>query len=269
MTIDQARARAFVEANGTAVDRARAAALVERVAAPAVPEEIRALQTAEGGFPVGLVAGRPAALSPTCLVLAWLRDLGQADSPEARRALAFVVERQLPRGIWREQPAVMQFDPPLWMDPDSTAADIYTTALCAGTIAALSDDDLPVEVAATWLQTQQARDGLLTGFRAHASWLAVPAFARVLGQETRATRRLVGGLGSILGPEWSGMMLAWMLQSLLDAGYTRRTEVVDRAWQQLSAMQQPDGSFPVEEDEDPVQATLQALDVVRQLQRYG
>ena len=269
MPIDIARARAFVDATGTAVDRARATALVDGAAPLETPAELRALQNADGGFPVGLVAGRPSALSPTCYILAWLRDLKLQESPEGQRALAFVAERQLPRGIWRERPDVMQYDPPPWMDPDSTAADIYTTALCASMLAVLSDDDLPVDIAATWLQTQQARDGLLTGFRAHSSWLAVPAFVQIFGQETRTTRRLIGGLGGILDSEWSGTMLAWMLQCLLDAGYTRRTEVVDRAWVQLGELQQPDGAFPPDEGEDPVQTTLQALDVARRFGRRG
>lgn len=269
MAIDIQRARTFIEQHGTAVDRARIAALLDGVVPTVVPDAIQALQNADGGFPVGLVAGRPSALSPTALVLSWLRDLQLVDSPEAQRALAFITGRQAPRGIWREQPEVLQFNPPLWMDPTSTPADIYTTALCANTLAVLGDDELPVDIAVVWLQTQQARDGLLTGFRAHSSWLAVPAFERILGQETRATRRLIAGLGENLSEEWSPSMLAWMLQSLLDAHYTRRTEVVNRAWFMLNDAQQPDGSFAAEEGEDSIQTTLQALDVARQLQRNG
>ncbi len=269
MTINIQSARTFVETTGTALDRARLAALLDRVVPPTVPEAIQALQNTDGGFPVGLVAGRPSALSPTALALTWLRDLQLIESSEAQRALAFITARQAPRGIWREHPEVLQFNPPPWMDPDSTPADIYTTALCANTLAVLGDDELPVDVAVAWLQTQQARDGLLTGFRAHSSWLAVPAFERILGQETRATRRLIAGLGMNLSPEWSPAMLAWMLQSLLDAHYTRRTELLNRAWLMLNDAQQPDGSFVAEEGEDPVQTTLQALDVARQLQRNG
>lgn len=269
MTINIERARLFVDEHGTAVERARAAALVDNRKPEQAPDEIRALQNADGGFPVGLVAGRPSALSPTAYVLTWLRELGLRKSPEAQRALALISQRQLRSGIWREQPEVQQFDVPLWMDPDSTAADIYTTALCAGTLAVLGADELPVDIAANWLQKQQARDGVLTGFRAISSWLAVPAFAQIYGRETRATRRLIGGLGGILSEEWSAGMLAWMLQSLLDAGYTRRTELVDRAWNMLVAAQQPDGSFAPDEDESPVQITLQAIDVARRMPRGG
>ncbi len=266
MAIDIKRARVFVETNGTTIDRARLLTLLDTNAPDTVPDELRSLQNTDGGFPVGLVAGRPSALSPTANVLSSLHDLNVVDTDEAQRALTFIVDRQTPRGIWREGPEVMQFDPPPWMDPDSTPADIYTTALCASTVVLLTDDELPGDLAVNWLQTQQGRDGLLAGFRAHSSWLAAPAFAAILGQETRATRRLIAGLGMNLADDWSGSMLVWMLQSLLDANYTRRTEVVNRAWYLLEKAQQDDGSFTMDDEgENPVQTTLQAIDVARRI----
>jgi squalene cyclase len=265
MTIDIERARAFVETNGTAIERVRLRALLDDDMPDTMPDELRALQNSDGGFAVGLVAGRPSALSPTANVLAWLRDLDLIDTDETQRALTYIVDRQTPRGIWRENPEVMQFDPSPWMDPESTAGDIYTTALCASSIVLLSDDELPADLAVNWLQTQQGRDGLLAGFKAHSSWLAAPAFETILGQETRATRRLIAGLGTILADDWSGSMLAWMLQSLLDANYTRRTEVVNRAWYLLQEAQGADGSFTTDEGDNPVQTTLQALDVARRI----
>jgi hypothetical protein len=265
MAIDIERARGFVETNGSVIERARLRALLDDDVPEEMPDELRILQNSDGGFPVGLVAGRPSALSSTATVLFWLRDLDLVDSDEAQRALKFIVDRQTPRGIWREGPDVMQFDPPPWMDPESTAGDIYTTALCASTIMLLSDDELSGDLAVNWLQTQQGRDGLLAGFKAHSSWLAVPAFETILGQETRGTRRLIAGLGTILADDWSGSMLAWMLQSLLDANYTRRTEVVNRAWYQLQEAQQADGSFTTDEGENPVHTTLQAIDVARRI----
>lgn len=267
MTIDLARARAFAEAQGSALDRARLDALLGGDGPPAVPDELRALQNDDGGFALGQIPGQPSALSPTAYALTWLRDLQLADSPEARRALEFIEERQTARGIWRESPALQRFSPPPWMDPESPAADIYTTALCASTLIVLDGDELAADQAVGWLQTQQGRDGLLNGFKAHSSWLAIPAFARVLGPETRATRRLVGGLGALLAPEWPASMLAWMLRCLLDGGYTRRTQVVARAWELLGAAQQPDGSFTVDQGDDPIEAALQAIDVARRIER--
>lgn len=265
MAINLKRARSFVEARGNAIDKARVAKLLDNQDVDRVPPEVQQLQNNDGGFPAGMVAGRLSGLSPTCMALTWFRDLALLDSDEANRAIQFIVDRQTPRGIWRESAALQQYNPPPWMDPESPAADVYTTALCASTIITMSDDDLPADLAVDWLQTQQARDGLLIGFRAHSSWLAVPAFAAIYGPETRSTRRLIAGLGAIFAPDWSAGMTAWMLQSLLDARYTRRTELVDRAWQHLRGAQQSDGSFGADEGDDPVQATLQAIDVAQRM----
>lgn len=265
MTVDIARARAFVEANGSALDRARLYALMDGVVPAAMPDELRALQNDDGGFALGQIAGRPSALSSTAYVLSWLRDLQLTDSSEAQRAVRYIESQQTKRGIWRERPEIQRYQPPPWMDPESVAADIYTTALCTSTLVLLGGDELAADQAISWIQTQQGRDGLLAGFKAHSSWLAVPAFAQLLGQETRATRRLIAGLGEMLADDWSAGMLAWMLQCLIDGGYTRRTRLVERAWEQLGAAQQPDGSFVGDEGDDPFQATLQAIDVAQRI----
>lgn len=269
MAVDIGLARAFVEASGDALARARVQALVDGVVPPAVPEELRALQNADGGFALAQIAGRPSALSTTASLLSWLRDLQLTDSPEAQRALGFIESRQTKRGIWRESPELQQFQPPLWMDPESVPADVYTTALCASTLVVLGGDELAADQSIGWLQTQQGRDGLLSGFKAHSSWLAVPAFATLLDPETRATRRLIAGLGEILADDWSAAMLTWMLQCLLDGGYTRRTRLVDRAWALLGAAQRPDGSFTVDEDDDPIQTAIQAIDVAQRIDQEG
>ncbi|HEY0734173.1 MAG TPA: prenyltransferase/squalene oxidase repeat-containing protein [Herpetosiphonaceae bacterium] len=269
MAIDIARARAFVEANGTPLEQARLLGMLEpdRLRAEAVPaiDEFLALQQPDGSFPFDLVAGRPSAFSTTAYALYWLHELRQGDSAAMRRAIEYLSDQQTRGGIWRESPALQAFNPPPWSDPESTPADIYTTALCAGALAVFSDDELPVDRAVNWLQTQQARDGLLTGFRTHSSWLAVPAFEKIYGQETRATRRLIAGLGETLSKDWPGSMLAWMLQALLDAGYTTRTALVERAWDLLQASQQPDGSFTIDEEDSAVQTTLSAIDVALRL----
>lgn len=269
MAIDIARARAFVEANGTPLEQARLLGLLEpqrlREASPPAVDEFLALQQPDGSFPFDLVAGRPSAFSTTAYALYWLHELQQGDSPALRRAIEYLSDRQTRGGLWRESPALQAFNPPPWSDPESTPADIYTTALCAGALAIFSDDELPVDRAVNWLQTQQARDGLLTGFRMHSSWLSVPAFEKIYGQETRSTRRLIAGLGESLTKDWPGSMLAWMLQALLDAGYTTRTALLERAWDLLQNNQQSDGSFTIDEEDSAVQTTLSAIDVALRL----
>lgn len=243
-------------------------ALLGRGPATEILPELATLQNPDGGFPYGLQAGHPSTLYYTCQVVDWLDDLGQATSPAALAAYAFLRSRQTLGGIWREDQALRRDDLPLWMDPEATAADVYLTALCAATLLRDDDASIGIDRAVVWLQTQQGRDGLLQGFRLHASWLAMPAFAEMLGQEARPTRRLITGLGKALTSEWAASMIAEMLRRLLDAGYSLRTEVVARGWELLQQAQQPDGSFDSEEaPEGAVSATLAVLQVARLLGR--
>jgi hypothetical protein len=231
-----------------------------------VPADLAALQNDDGSFPYQMQHSLPGTLYHTATVLQWLHQLHLDDSTVASGAASFLASRQTPRGIWREGREVQSLGPPLWMDPDSTEADIYTTAYCAATNALRDPTALALDRAANWLQSQQGRDGLLHGWRLHASWLAVPVFAAIFGQDARATRRLVGGLGHALSPEWAPSMLATLLLWLLESGYTLRTGLVAHAWELLDTGQSPDGSFAPEEGAgDVVEATLTALIVAHRL----
>ena len=261
-------ARAFVAQHGTPLERARLAALEQGTAPHDVPPELASLQNLDGGFPYELQAGHPSALNHTALALQWLQELHLTGSTTAGGAYAFLLSRQTRRGIWRESADLQSFSLPLWMDPESAAGDVYTTALCARTLLDHPDAGLEIDRAVAWLQTHQGRDGLLEGFKAPASWLAVPVFAHLLGHDARAARRLVAGLGAILSDEWTPAMLAGMLRSMLEAGYGLRTELVSRGWALLKTQQQPDGSFaPDEANESAADVTLMVLDVARRIGR--
>src|SRR4051812_45117293 len=121
MSIDVERARSFIENHGTPIERARLTALLDGRAPGEVPPELATLQNDDGGFPFDLRQGMPSTLNHTALVLQWLADLGQHASPIANGAAAFILSRQTVRGVWREEQGLQQFDPPLWMDPESTA----------------------------------------------------------------------------------------------------------------------------------------------------
>jgi hypothetical protein len=270
MPLNLHQAQAYVEARGDTIDRIRLQALLRRDYETVLPPSLATLQNPDGGFPYRLRQGLPSTLHHTAQVLDWLDDLGHGQSETARGAYAFLRGKQTLGGIWREDMVVRYDDAPLWMDPESAAADIYTTALCGATL--LRDDNalLLIDRSVVWLQTQQGKDGLLHGFRLHASWLAVPVFAEILGEEARATRRLVSGLGRALTPEWTASMVAEMLRRLLDAGFSQRTEVVARGWELLQNAQREDGSFEAEETpEGDVAATLSVLQVARRLGRIG
>lgn len=267
MAIDIKKGRAFVQEHGSPIERARLATLLDEARLTTVPPELQLLQNPDGGFPYQLEAGQPSALNHTTLALEWLADLGLDDDPVAGGARAFLRARQAYGGIWREDRALQHEDLPLWMDPDATPADVYTTALCASAL--LGDDATIIQIdrAVSWLQTQQGRDGLLHGFKIQASTIALPVFADLLGEEARPTRRLVAGLGRALTPEWDAGLLAQLLFRLRQAGYGFHTEVVARAWDLLQAAQIPDGSFTTEEPEGNMAVTIRALDIAYSVAR--
>ncbi len=260
-----AAACAFVEREGTPLERARLHALLSRRAAPAVPEELAAATHADGGWALDWEPDRPSSLHATVHALDALADLGLLETPAAQAGLDFMSMHQSRRGIWREAGELATWELPLWMDSTNPAADVYTTALCAGALAQYGGNELVVDRGVNWLQTQQGRAGLLPGWKLHSSWLALPAFVQVLDVQTRSTRRLVGGLGEALGADWTGDMLTGCLSACLSAGYTLHTTLVARAWDLLRAQQGSDGGWSVAEDERPAVA-LQAVAVALQIE---
>lgn len=259
-------AHSLLEQHGSPLERARLLALTEGRLPAEAPPELAALQNPDGGFPFDLQSGRPSTLHHTALALQWLQELGLAGDPVAHGGTTFLLSRQTRRGIWRESPGLLEHGAPLWMDAESAWADVHTTAVCAGRLAGRAEAELATDRAVAWLKTQQGRDGLLEGFKVFASAAALPAFAAMLGEDARATRRLVAGLGSVLQPDWTAAMLTATLAGLLAAGFGWRTEVVERAWLQLQALQLPDGSFAAaDESESPTSITLAALAIHRRL----
>ncbi len=109
MSMDLQRARAFVEAHGTPIERARLVSLLDGRAPESVPPELALLQNPDGGFPYDLRTGQPSTLHHTALVLGWLGDLRQSESKTAGGAYAFILSREAARGIWRESPDLRRF----------------------------------------------------------------------------------------------------------------------------------------------------------------
>ncbi len=264
MALDLERARDYVATHGSDMEKARLAVLLGKPAEP--PQAFLDLQQDDGGFPYDWIAGAPRSLQHTATSLRWLHDLGLDDHAVTAKAVAFLVNAQKSRGIWRESDDLRRYDLPLWMDPDATAADVYTTASCASALVPFPEGSLALDRAQAWLQSQQGRDGLLQGFKLHASAYAVPVFSETLGIEGRGIRRLVGGLGNVLRSDWAASTLVLLLRQMFDAGYGLRTEVVARAWTMLQAAQLADGSF-AEEDEDTGSSavTLDVMFVAHQL----
>ena len=112
---------------------------------------------------------------------------------------------------------------------------------------------------------QVASNGLLPGFRIHATALAIPALVAVAHRETRSVRRMVGGLGDQLSAEWDAPTLNAVIGSLAAAGFPRATRVIERALPLLSKLQRPDGAWPDEQNQPDGQLTFQIISAARRL----
>lgn len=262
-----ANAIRFIQSSPDLLIRARFMALSEAAPAPeTVINALAATQNADGGWPLEGIAGRPSTLHDTCRMLTNLIELDEVESAPAQRARAFLVGKQLPRGWWRESGQITQYNPPMWMDAEADAALPYTTALCAATLAATDAELLAVDQAVAWLQGQIAPTGLLPGFRIHATAWAIPAFTAISHRESRSVKRMVGGLGDLLSPEWDASSLGLVLTALSQAGFPRATKLVERGLKLLTPLQAPDGSWPDEDGQADANLTLQ---IIRAARRFG
>lgn len=245
-----------------------AAALEGAPASDTVVALVSERQNADGSWPYRNQVGSPPSLHETCRWLHTLAALDEAWNESAAHASAWLRDQQRPRGWWRETEALTQYDPPLWMHPESDDATIYTTALCANTLALIGEDEdlLAIDKAVTWLQPQIASNGLLPGFRIHATALALPAFVAIGHAETRPVKRMLRGLSDALSDEWDTPMPALALAALAQAGFRRDARLVQRILNLLSLRQQPDGAWHNEDERPDAALTLQ---IVRATRRAG
>lgn len=264
-----AHAIRFVQSSPDPVLRARLAALIEAApASEAVIASLAAQQNLDGGWSFGGVAGRPSSLVDTCQMLNSLVELDEISSAPAERGRAFLLAQQSPRGWWRESASLAEFDLPIWLDPEVEGALVYTTAMCASTLAGTDDpeDLLAVDQAVGWLQPQVAPNGLLPGYRAFSTAAALPAITAIAHRESRTVRRMVGGLGDLLSADWDASMLGMLLAGLSQAGLPRATKVIERALAMLTRLQRADGAWA---DENGAADAALTLQIIRAARRFG
>lgn len=121
------RAVAYIEESADELERARLSGLLGR--AHPEPKIIRALairQNDDGGYPYGMIPGRPSAIASTVTGLQWMHDIHLAPGEYAERAVGYLLCIQRPEGDWDETPAVLKYDPPLALRPGRRARHFWT-----------------------------------------------------------------------------------------------------------------------------------------------
>src|SRR5262245_3714086 len=260
---DIGAATKYVLAQGSDLDRARLAVLVE--GAPVAEKMVaRAVcdQLGDGGFPATWSSGR-GSLDATCYRLSQIADFGDAASAAIDRAIDFLGSHQRSDGAFEEDRAVGVNAPP-WARPGDPAALIYITANSAYTIltgrqrrAGSSSPRRPsvkVARAATHLASRIGSDGRPPSFL-HTPWLGSHVL-RAAGFDAAAD-----GLLWALAFRLSGLgptALAWLAATIPEE------PVAAEARYRLIQLQEPDGRWRSEESvEQDVATTLTAIRVLR------
>src|SRR5438876_412828 len=117
---------AYIQENGDELERARLAGLLGRSRAePKVARSLLARQNEDGGFPYGLIQGRPSAITATATAMQWMHHLRLLPS-YVERATGYLLTVQRPDGAWEESPAALRFDPPALIRPGVPLARLLT-----------------------------------------------------------------------------------------------------------------------------------------------
>ena len=128
--VDLDAAIGYVVAHGDVVDRARLAWLRSGIVPPPdVLDKVEVGATLDGGWPA-LFGAEVGSIDATCFRLGELDDLGALGRPPARRALAWLAERQRPDGMWEEDASLAGVAPP-WAQPGDDEAKLYLTTNAA------------------------------------------------------------------------------------------------------------------------------------------
>ena len=257
------KALTYIREHGDALARARAEALLAWTPPPAeVVASLEQAQSAEGGWPAGLEAGRPPDIAGTTAVLFALLDLGLESHPMAQGGLAFLQAQQVQDGGW---PAAAALPYPPWRgegEPPAEGLRLYATAVVSSLLVAYGRaEGESADHALDLLLDRQLEGGVFLGFPRHTAWYALPLLARRLGLRSGPAQNIVSTLSvEVAGGGWFPSMFAAMLRSLLLAGFGMETPLVRLAWEQLLMRQREDGAWESESGPaDDIRSTLEVL----------
>lgn len=251
----------YIQDNGDELERARLAGILGRTRPdPKVARTLLSRQLDDGGFPYGMIAGRPSAITATAAALQWMYDLRLLPSPHVERAAAFLLAVQRPDGSWDETPAVIKYDPPEHVRPGHPGGRTYGTALATFWLTRLlgSRHDA-VHRAAGYLRTQRAA-GRPADEPVQTTVLVTAAMAMTEGPRSDQAGAGMETLANLPTEVWTADRLAEALTALYPAAFETDDPVVSGAIRGLLGAQRPDGGWTSDQGGDhDVDLSLQAL----------
>jgi hypothetical protein len=254
---------AYIQENGDELERARLAGLLGRSRAePKVARSLLARQNEDGGFPYGLIQGRPSAVTATATAMQWMQNLRLLPSSYVERATAFLLTVQRPNGMWEESPAVLPYGPPALARPGSLLARTYCTALAASWMArVLGPQHDSVARAIAYLR--EAHDGGWPPDEPpHVMAQVAAAVLMVEGPSSSASAGL-DVLRHVAPEAWTADRLTDAVNALSVAGVPADDQFVTAGLARLLSLQRPDGGWSSEDGADrDVDLSLRALGVL-------
>ncbi len=255
---------AYIQENGDELERARLAGLLGRSRPePKVARALLARQNEDGGFPYGLIQGRPSSITSTSVALQWLQDLRLLPSSYVERAAAYLLTVQRPEGMWDESPAILRYDPPALARPGSPLARVTCTALAACWVARLlGQRHDAVARAATCLR--ESKDGERPSDEpAHVTAHVAAALMISDGPSSPPAAGALETLRRVQPETWTAERLADALGALYTGGLPAVDPLAAAGLRRLLGLQRPDGGWSSEYGSDrDVDLSLRALGVL-------
>lgn len=258
------KAIAYIQENGDELERARLAGVLGR--SRPEPKVIRTLvtrQNDDGGFPYGMIPGRPSAVTSTATALQWMQDLRLLGSSPVERAAAYLLTVQRPEGAWEESPAIIKYDPPPLARPGHLTSRAYCTALAALWLAALAGPRHEAVVRACGYLRARRDGDKLEDEPVQITALATASFALADGPASPAVGGGMERLNRLAPDGWSPDRLVETLTALYMAGFGADDPLVAWGLRRLLTAQRDDGGWASEQGADrDVDLSLRALYVL-------
>ncbi len=252
---------AYIEESGDELERARLAGLLGRPQPePRIARTLAVRQNEDGGYPYGMIPGRPSAIGATVAGLQWLHDLRLTTGGIVERAVGYLLSVQRPEGTWDETPAVMKFDPPRALRPGLLGGRLHSTALVAFWLArVIGPGHDTVARACKALRAQRWSEWPVD--EPVGTTVLITAVGALVEGPTGPMAS--GGLGVLSGRAadvWTGETMADLLSAVAVTRIAPDQPLVTGAIARLRAAQRPDGGWTSDQSRDrDVDLSLRAL----------
>lgn len=255
---------AYIQENGDELERAWLSGLLGRSRAePKVARSLLARQNEDGGFPYGLIQGRPSAVTATATAMQWMQNLRLLPSSYVERAAAFLLTVQRPEGMWEESPAVLRYDPPALARPGSPLARTYCTALAAAWMARVLGPQHESVARATAYLLGSRDGGWPSDEPPHVTAQVAAAVLMVEGPSSPVVSAGLEVLRRLAPEVWTADRLADALNALYLAGLPADDPFIAAGLPRLCSLQRSDGGWSSEYGADhDVDLSLRALGVL-------